>query len=123
MRRSYNQSDRDDVLRHAKKLLGKRLAELYSAAELAGTSGKGTLGNLVQVVHFGLPMDNRPEPDLAEAGVELKVTGLKRLSNGELRVKERLVLSIIDFESIVDESFQNSSFFAKNALILLISYL
>ena len=119
----YDRTDRNDILRHAKLLIGKRLAELYSPAELATTSGKGTMGQLVQSVHFGLPADNRPAPDFEEAGVELKVTGLKRLVNGELRVKERLVLSIIDFESIVHETFPKSSFLQKNALILLLCYL
>jgi hypothetical protein len=55
--------------------------------------------------------------------MELKSSPLKQLKNNEYRSKERLVLSIIDYLKIVDQSFDESDFWKKNANILLIFYL
>jgi DNA mismatch repair protein MutH len=55
--------------------------------------------------------------------MELKSSPLKQLKNNEYRSKERLVLSIIDYLKIVNQSFDESDFWKKNANILLIFYL
>lgn len=121
----YDKTDEQSVLEHARRLLGHALRDLYDEDYLAPHTnrGRGNIGGLVQAVHFGLPLDNRPEPDFVDLGIELKVTGLKTLQNGELRAKERLVLSIIDYEDIVGETFLDSSLLRKSAFLLLICYL
>nr|WP_281182101.1 Sau3AI family type II restriction endonuclease [Andreesenia angusta] len=85
-------------------------------------NGKGKLGQLVEKYHFRYNPNSNPNPDFPEAGVELKVTPYKKLKNGKLSAKERLVLNIIDFNKIVHEDFFNSSFYHKNKLLLLIWY-
>ena len=53
-------------------------------------------------------------PDFEEAGVELKSTPVKRDSKGKLVPKERLVLGLINYMNIVDETWETSSFLHKN---------
>ena len=65
-------------------------------------------------------LNSKSEADFFEIGMELKSSPLKRLKNNEYRSKERLVLSIIDYLKIVEQSFEESDFWKKNANILLI---
>ena len=58
-----------------------------------------------------------------EVGMELKSSPLKTLKNGEIRSKERLVLNIINYLEVHKEEFDHSSFWKKNAHLLLIFYL
>ncbi len=90
---------------------------------LTSTFSKGSLGQLVEKYHFKYEPNSDRNPDFEEAGVELKVTPHKRLKSGKLSAKERLVLNIINYEKIVEEDFETSSFWLKNQLILLIHYL
>lgn len=55
--------------------------------------------------------------------MELKSSPLKQLKNDEFRSKERLVLNMINYVNVVNQNFENSDFFKKNACILLIFYL
>jgi len=48
---------------------------------------------------------------------------LKTLKNGDYRSKERLVLNIINYLEVHKEEFENSSFWKKNAHLLLVFYL
>lgn len=64
-------------------------------------------------------------PDFASIGgiqLELKTNPLKKLANGELRVKERLVFNIINYYDICNETWETSSFLAKNKNMLFVSY-
>jgi len=64
------------------------------------------------------------EPDFPLAGLELKTSPLKRLKSKKLLVaKERLVLNIINYYDVVDEEFEESSFYYKNKHLLLVFYL
>ena len=55
--------------------------------------------------------------------MELKSSPLKTLKNGEFRSKERLVLNIINYLDVHKEDFETSSFWKKNAHLLLVFYL
>jgi hypothetical protein len=55
--------------------------------------------------------------------MELKTSPLKQLRNNEYRSKERLVLNIINYIEVVNQKFEESDFWKKNANILLIFYL
>ena len=59
-------------------------------------------------------------PDFKRAGVELKTTALERRKKG-LTAKERLVLQMIDYSEIVNETYESSCFMKKSQLMLLIS--
>ncbi len=86
-------------------------------------AAKGSLGHLLEEHFFHYPINSDPGPDFKEAGVELKVTPLKENKNGSISAKERLVLTIIDYMTVVDESFENSHLFNKCKLMLLIYYI
>lgn len=64
---------------------------------------KGKLGIIVEIIHFGLSPDSEAIADLRDAGLELKVTGLKKTPSG-FRAKERLSLGMIDYRKSVSES-------------------
>ena len=85
---------------------------------------KGNLGNLIEKHYFFYDNNTSPEPDFNDAGVELKVTPYTIKSNGDLRAKERLVLTIINYmKDYKEDDFLKSHVYEKCALMLLIYYL
>ncbi|SDI29709.1 DNA mismatch repair protein MutH [Alteribacillus persepolensis] len=118
---------------HGKRMEGKTFRELsesnesYIAEEKRAyeiiKNNKGNLGQLVEEIHFGYKPNSNAAPDFEEAGVELKVTPYYKLKRKGYSAKERLVLNIINYETIISETFKTSSFWKKNSLILLVHYL
>lgn len=85
---------------------------------------KGSLGQLIEKHFFFYDINNNSEADFNEAGVELKVTPYIIKTNGDLRAKERLVLTIINYMKDYKEAdFLKSHVYEKCALMLLIYYL
>ena len=113
----------EDVVAHAKLLEGFEFEHLHPEAKDLEKSHKGGFGHLVEWVHFGVEPNSRSGPDLEDLGVEIKTTPMKKLKRGGIKSKERLVLGIIDYHALIEESFLTSSFFRKNELILLVFYL
>mgnify|MGYP004535976889 CR=1 FL=1 len=118
----YDKTSPVSILTHARRLLGKSLHALYPSATPLNT-GKGGLGQCVEVYHFGYDINGISEADFSEAGVELKCTPLKTIKDGSMVSKERLVLNIINYLDEYGKSFETSSFTHKNALLLLMFYL
>ena len=118
----YDKTSRDSILEYAQKLLGKSLWSLHAEARQV-QAGKGGLGNAVEKYHFQYEPNSKSEPDFKEAGVELKCTPLKRVSDGSMLSKERLVLNVIDYIEEASKTFATSSFWKKNSLLLLMFYL
>lgn len=118
----YDKTSPTSILDHARKLLGKSIHDLYPSATPVNT-GKGGLGQCVEVYHFGYDINSISEADFSEAGVELKCTPLKTVKDGSMVSKERLVLNIINYLEEYGKSFETSSFTHKNALLLLMFYL
>jgi DNA mismatch repair protein MutH len=83
---------------------------------------KGQLGHLIEEYLFHQKPHNDPEPDFKEAGVELKVTPIKKLKNGLYSSKERLVLNMIDYENENVDNFEKSSFWKKNKRLYILFY-
>lgn len=130
--KEYNKISPEDILRHAKQMLNKCLRdilqdedcdEVRQSSATYGRKRKGYLGNLIEEHVFGLTPNSSPEPDFPEAGVELKTTPLKKSAKNKVLPKERLVFSMIDFEKIVKENWETSSFLKKNSLLLLMFYI
>lgn len=120
----YDKTSKTSILMHAQGLLGKSLHNLYPEATAAlSANAKGRLGQYVEKLHFRYEPNNASEPDFADAGVELKCTPLKTLKNGSLVSKERLVLNVIDYVAEATVDFLTSSFWKKNAELLLMFYL
>lgn len=124
MKLQYNPSDKNSVIEYAKKLKGKSLRQVCDAKILEHSySGKGNFGQVLEKFYFGYEPNSLAEADFAQIGMELKSSPLKQLKNDEFRSKERLVLNIINYVNVVNQNFENSDFFKKNASILLIFYL
>lgn len=122
----FDDSSEDDILRYASQLIGKSLSQVVELPQTVlqqARKGKGRLGHLVEEYYFGYRPNNSPEPDFPKAGLELKVTGLKSIPPKPIRAKERLVLNMINFHDILNETFETSSFFKKCQKILILCYL
>lgn len=136
---SYEPSNKDSILAFAKKLKGKTLRQVINnsqileieeteaKAKLKSTNNnksinKGSFGQKLEKYYFGLANNSNKEADFNECKLELKITPLKEITLGRLRPKERMVCNIINFEEIINEEWQTSSFLAKCNEILLIRY-
>ncbi len=138
----YDKTDPLSIEAYSQKLIGKTFREICGedensmparAAEEAAAYGvstvsetkrnKGNLGQIIEEQFFHYSCNSDSNADFAEAGVELKVTPYKKKKNGSLVAKERLILTMIDYFTVVDESFEESHLWKKSRLILLIYYL
>jgi len=111
------------ICQHAQALIGQTMAEAVPGLESkVNKRNKGDLGVLVERYYFEHDPPDINEPDFDEAGLELKVTGVMAKRDGNLKAKERLVLTMINFESIVDETWETSKFLKKCRLMLILFY-
>ena len=121
-KKTYNPKNANSILKHGEKLLGHSLRELHP--EAITPHGKGGLGEAVEEFHYGYKPNSVAEPDFKEAGLELKCTPLKELKTDKsMAAKERLVLNIINYIEEAKKTFETSSFWRKNKLLLLMFYL
>ena len=105
------------------KLQGKTLRESCDAKILEHNySGKGNFGQILEKYYFLYEPNSDSEPDFPIAKLELKSTSLKQLQNQEFRAKERLVLNIINYNDVIKQDFETSSFIKKNANLLIVFY-
>lgn len=96
---------------------------LYGSSEVSETKrNKGNLGQIIEEKFFHYACNSDSRADFYEAGVELKVTPYKINLNGSLSAKERLILTMIDYFQVVNESFEESHLWNKSKLILLVYY-
>jgi DNA mismatch repair protein MutH len=123
----YDEKDTNSILDYAKKLVNHTLSTITSAPlilrESSAKSLKGKFGQYLEEYYFNIKNNSDTQPDFKEVGLELKSTPLKKLKNGKLVSKERLVLNIINYKKIVNEIWEKSSFLNKNQLLLLVFYL
>jgi len=123
---------KEEVYTQAKKILNKSLREFVPADSIEDIEDviekyrgrkKGLLGDLIEVYLFDKEPDNVSEADFNIAGVELKTNPIKEHPTKKYISKERLVFSMIDYEKIVEEVWETSSFLKKNQILLLMFYL
>ncbi|MCF6276356.1 MAG: hypothetical protein L3J07_00760 [Candidatus Magasanikbacteria bacterium] len=125
---------KNDVLKEAKKILNQSLRDIMIDNNIDiekleqklfqyNKRRKGLLGELVEEFVFGLNVNNNAEADFVIAGIELKTNPLKKSNKKDFVSKERLVFSMINYNKIVNETWENSSFLKKNKVLLLMFYL
>ncbi|WP_346695147.1 Sau3AI family type II restriction endonuclease [Thermophilibacter mediterraneus] len=120
----YDPRDVDSIVEYAGQLRGKTLREVTNIGEIADPHRRrGAFGSALEEHYFKIDPNSRPTADFDGVGLELKATPLKVNKSGELVAKERLVLSMINFMTVVDESFETSHLMKKASNILLVSYL
>ena len=119
----YDSTNSDSIISFAKKLTGKTLRETCGDQIINHNyKGKGNWGQILEKYYFGYEPNSKAEPDFPSAGLEVKSTPLKIVRKTELNAKERLVLNIINYLDIVNEDFEDSSFYKKNKHLLLIFF-
>ena len=120
----YDKTSPESLLEFARGLSGKTLAEAVDMSlALENTKNKGDLGAMIERYYFGYEPNSVHGPDFAEAGVELKTTGVLRKSDGGFKAKERLVLTMINYMTLVNEEWTASSLMEKCRLMLILFYL
>jgi len=126
---SYNQTSPASIEEFGKRLVRSTLRKMPGVKEIPprylnetpGTQTKGVFGTLVERYYYGIDPGNEAcSPDFKEAGVELKTNAIEKRSKG-FSAKERLVLQMINYHDIVEESFETSCFMKKSQLMMLIS--
>ena len=116
----------EELLHYTEAIIGKTFKEIDSKHLLENTTNlkrnKGILGHVVESGFYKYPINSNPQADFDKIGVELKVTGYKKNKKGEKSAKERVSLSKIDFNNIVNEDYEYSKLIYKNKKILFIWY-
>lgn len=118
----YDKSSAQSIFEYSKKLLGKTLRDFVSK-DYVVKKGKGNLGQMVENLFFLLETNSNPEADFSKAKLELKCTPLKKSQKDELLIKERLVCNMINYCEVVNKNFEESHFYLKCQLMLILFYL
>jgi DNA mismatch repair protein MutH len=115
----YRTASEGEIRAEAELLQGRLLGSLpgakFSAAK--GATGRAEVGHAVEA-HFGIPPNSSPLPDFPGAGIELKVVPLYRTGRG-LAVKERTVISLIDYAKLMDQTWTTASVRTKLKILFI----
>ena len=117
----YDKTNPLSIFNYSKQLLNNCLRDFAPDAE--ERNGKGGLGQLVEELFFEYEVNSVSGPDFAEAGLELKCTPLKLNKDQELLIKERLVCGMINYCEEYQKPFEESHFYKKCLLMLILFYL
>lgn len=117
----YNEKDITSIFNYSKHLINKCLRDFVPNAE--EYKGKGSLGQLVEELFFKYNLNTRQEADFAFVNAELKCTPLKKSVKNELLIKERLVCSMINYTADWNKTFEESHFYQKCLIMLIMFYL
>ncbi len=112
----------NEILDITKKSMHKTFGYFGLDANYNGKN-KGGLGGFVEENIFKYSANSDDNPDFIDAGIELKVTPIKKNLDGSISSKERLVLNMINYKSEADKDFKTSSFYHKNRRLLIWFYL
>ena len=113
----YRTASEAEILAKARELRGKRLGEIPGASfeALTGGTGRGEAGHALEAF-FGIPRNTLSMPDFPGAGIELKAVPLRRTGRG-LGVKERTVISDIDYVKLMEQTWETAK--VRNKLRIL----
>jgi len=114
---------KEEIKKLGSAVVGKTFGELCEYKYDLDDLNKGEVGVLMEESVFDYEANSDPNPDFYSAGIELKVTPIKKNKNGTYSAKERLVLNIIDYMEEYKKTFEKSSFWHKNKNLYLIFYL
>ncbi|MEE3469049.1 MAG: Sau3AI family type II restriction endonuclease [Butyrivibrio hungatei] len=129
----YDDADENSIYDYSTKLLDKTFNDILVESEewdysikttdWSKPKNKGRCGNLLEERFYGYPANSIQEPDFPKAQVELKVTPIDILKNGDMSAGERLVLTMISFNKAVEDDFYESPAWHKCRNILLVHYI
>lgn len=113
---------KEEILEISRQSMHKTFGEL-GLDDTFNLRNKGGLGAFVEEKVFGYSPNTDNNPDFIDAGIELKVTPVKKNQNGTYSSKERLVLNMINYKEEGENPIEDSSFFRKNKNLLIWFYL
>lgn len=116
----YNEKDLMSIFDYSKRLVQRCLRDF--APEGKELKGKGKLGQLVEKLFFGYAPNSKQEADFSFVNAELKCTPLRLSTRGSWLIKERLVCSMINYLEDWDKTFEQSSFYQKCLIMLILFY-
>ena len=120
----YDPANRKSIVEYAQKLVGRTLRDSCDVDSFSSKKGnKGKLGQAIEYCYFEYEPNSAQEPDFPEVGLELKTNPVKRKKDKALSAKERLVLTMIDYCALVDETWESSTVRSKMDDMLLITFL
>lgn len=121
----FDKADPLSIYDYSRYLIGHSLHSLFGEVVLSHSrKGKGGLGQMVEELFFNYNINSNRGADFEDAHLELKCTPLLKSKVDEsLRIKERLVCTMIDYEELVKTEFEDSHLLAKCKLMLLLFYL
>jgi DNA mismatch repair protein MutH len=107
-----------EILARASLLPGRVLGDLEDLTDASVAAvGKGSAGLLIERF-FGIDANALSAPDFVGAGIELKVVPVVVGSKGRRRIKERTVISMIDYDALVDETWATAHVRSKLEVLL-----
>ncbi len=118
------EKNREKLLAKLKAINRKTIGEIDQDGLLNNAKNKGDIGQVIQK-YLGKDLDSSRNLDFPDARLELKVTGLlpnKVKNKDKFRAKERLVLTIINYNEDYKDSFENSHLMEKCNEILMTCY-
>lgn len=128
----YNRFNPISIENFGKKLEGNSLRDL-DIESISKKKDKGGFNKIVEADYFKIPNNNEQAPDFSEVGIELKVTPLKEVKKKNtsmflrekkgLSMKERTVLTMIDYVSLAKETWETNSLKYKAFKILFCFYI
>lgn len=123
---NYDHTDEESIMARARMLKGKTVGyvERHSPYETnkVNIKDKGNVGNFIQKNWFGIPVNNSPEPDFVEAGIELKGCPIAKLKTKGLQTDERTKIGLINYKELYKETWQTSHVKNKINKILFVFY-
>jgi DNA mismatch repair protein MutH len=115
--------DRSDAIKKLQKLRGLELHKLAEEHGVTyrgetGRENKGWAGHTVERF-LGLPLNSSQSPNFGSW--ELKVIPIRKLRNGNLRIKETMAITMIDPINVIKTPFEISHLYQKLRKIVLVS--
>lgn len=116
----------EEVLSKLVDAKDKSFRELDKTGRALTGNNKGSLGQIIEESVLGYAINSDAEPDIrvGDTNYELKVTPLKHIRKGkETSAKERLVIDIINYMDLAQETdFESSKMWEKAKNIILVYY-
>lgn len=128
----FDKKDEKSIENYGKRLEGTTLRK-NGIDEKLKESDKGGFNKIVEQHYFKIDNNNLQIADFSEAGVELKVTPLKEIKKNKdsdllrkrkgLSMKERTVLTMIDYNKLSEETWETNTLKEKSFKILFCFYI
>lgn len=113
---------RAEALRRIRLLSGKDLRPLAAEYGITvwknGKKNKGWAGHVIER-YLGLPQNSRQAPDFGSW--ELKVVPLRRASDGTVRLKESMAITMIEPAEVVASRFPDSHLYDKLRSLIVVA--